>query len=111
MTNILRDSDLPGFRVGLEDNPPSFRIGRNGEILDAVPWHFPRRFSTGWECRNLLGAQTSRSQSRRGTGPKTPVLSLLLPAPWHTRRPTCLAPGIGTGSKTPILSLLPPAPW
>jgi len=23
MTNILRNSDLPGFRVGLEDNPPS----------------------------------------------------------------------------------------
>ena len=44
MTNILRDSDLPGFRVGLEDNPPSFRIGRNGEILDAVPVAFPQAF-------------------------------------------------------------------
>jgi hypothetical protein len=42
MTNILRNSDPPGFRVGLEDNPPSFRIGRNGEILDAVPVTFPQ---------------------------------------------------------------------
>jgi hypothetical protein len=44
MPNILRNSDLPGFRVGLEDDPPSFRIGGNGEILDAVPVKFPQAF-------------------------------------------------------------------
>ena len=44
MTNSLRNNDLPGFRVGLEDNPPSFRIGRNGEILDAVPVKLPQSF-------------------------------------------------------------------